>query len=90
MTVAKTLLGDILGLNFVVDPRVQGTVTLASVGPIPRKDVLSVFESVLRMSNAAIVREGNLVKILPILDIIMPIIKIETGWRPLCHLKSDS
>ena len=41
-TVAKTLLGDILRLNFVVDPRVQGNVTLASAGPIPRKDVLSM------------------------------------------------
>ena len=65
-TVAKTLLGDILQLNFVVDPRVQGNVTLASAGPIPRKDVLPAFESVLRMQNAAIVRSGNLVKIVPI------------------------
>jgi general secretion pathway protein D len=67
-TVAKYLLGDILQLNFVVDPRVQGNVTLASSGPIPRKDVLAAFESVLRMSNAAIVRSGNLVKIVPITD----------------------
>lgn len=65
-TVAKTLLGDILKLNFVVDPRVQGSVTLASAGPIPRKDVLSAFESVMRTQNAAIVRSGNLVKIVPI------------------------
>jgi general secretion pathway protein D len=67
-TVAKFLLGDILQLNFVVDPRVQGKVTLASAGPIPRKDVLPAFESVLRMSNAAIVRSGNLVKIVPLPD----------------------
>jgi general secretion pathway protein D len=64
-TVARTLLGDTLGVSFVVDPRVQGNVTLSSNGPIARKDVLPVFESVLRMSNAALVREGNLVKILP-------------------------
>ena len=64
-TVAKTLLGDILQLNFVVDPRVQGNVTLASAGPIARKDVLPAFESVLRMQNAAIVRSGDLVKIVP-------------------------
>jgi general secretion pathway protein D len=67
-TVAKYLLGDILQLNFVVDPRVQGNVTLSSSGPIPRKDVLPAFESVLRMSNAAIVRSGNLVKIVPITE----------------------
>jgi general secretion pathway protein D len=65
-TVAKFLLGDILQLNFTVDPRVQGHVTLASSGPIPRKDVLPAFESVLRMSNAVIVRSGNLMKIVPL------------------------
>jgi general secretion pathway protein D len=65
-TVAKTLLGDTLGLSFVVDPRVQGTVTFSSVGPIARKDVLPIFESVLRMSSAAVVHDGNLVKIIPI------------------------
>jgi general secretion pathway protein D len=64
-TAAKTLLGDILKLNFVVDPRVQGTVTLASVGPVDRKDVLPIFENVLRMSNAALLRDGDLVKIIP-------------------------
>ena len=67
-TVAKYLLGDVLQLNFIVDPHVQGNVTLSSSGPIPRKDVLPAFESVLRMSNAAIVRSGNLVKIVPITE----------------------
>jgi general secretion pathway protein D len=64
-SVAKTLLGDVLQQNFVVDPRVQGTVTLASVGPIPRKDVLPTFESALRMQNAAIVHDGRFLKIVP-------------------------
>jgi general secretion pathway protein D len=67
-SVAKALLGDILHLNFVVDPKVQGTVTLASVGPIPRKDVLPTLESALRMQNAAVVRDGKFVKIVPISD----------------------
>ncbi|WP_426538201.1 type II secretion system secretin GspD [Bradyrhizobium sp. McL0615] len=67
-TVAKTLLGDILQLNFVVDPRVQGNVTLASAGPISRKDVLPAFESVLKMQNAAIVRSGDLVKVVPMAE----------------------
>jgi general secretion pathway protein D len=66
--VAKTLLGDILQLNFVVDPRVQGTVTLSSVRPIARQDVLPAFESALRMQNAAIVHEGKFVKIVPMAD----------------------
>jgi len=55
-TVAKSVLGDTLGVSLVVDPRVQGSVTLASTGPISRNDVLPVFESALRMSNVAVVR----------------------------------
>jgi general secretion pathway protein D len=65
-TVARSLLGDVLGLAFVVDQRVQGTVTLMSAGPVARKDVLPIAESVFRMSNAAVVRDGNLLKIVPL------------------------
>jgi general secretion pathway protein D len=65
-TVAKSLLGDSLGLNYVIDPRVQGNITLASARPILRKDVLPIFESVLRMSNAAVLHDGNLIKIVPL------------------------
>ena len=65
---AKALLGDVLHLNFEIDPRVQGSVTLASTGPIARKDVLPMFEDVLGMQNAAVVRNGNFLKIVPVKD----------------------
>jgi general secretion pathway protein D len=52
-SVAKMLLCDVVELNLAVDPLVQGTVTLASVGPIPRKDVLPTLECVLRMHMAS-------------------------------------
>jgi general secretion pathway protein D len=65
-TVAKSVLGDALGLNYVIDPRVQGIITLASAQSVSRKDVLPIFESVLRMSNAAILREDNLIRIVPL------------------------
>jgi general secretion pathway protein D len=63
---AKAVLGDVLHLNFAVDPKVQGTVTLTSVAPIPRKDLLRTFESLLWMQNAAIVHDGKLIKIVPL------------------------
>jgi general secretion pathway protein D len=66
--VAKAIVSDKLGLNVAVDPRVQGTITIASASPVPKKDLLAAFESVLRMSNAAIVREGAMVKIVPIAE----------------------
>jgi general secretion pathway protein D len=71
-TVAKSLLGDILQLNFIVDSRVQAKITLASSEPIQRKDILPVFESALRMSNAAIVRDGNFIKIVPVAEANAP------------------
>jgi len=67
-SVAKSVLGDTLRVNFEVDPRVQGNITLASNGPIRRNDLLPVFESALRMSNAAVVREGDMFKIVPIAE----------------------
>jgi len=63
--VAKTILTDTLGLNFTIDPRVQSTITMVSAGPIPKKDVLAVFESVLRMTNDVLIRQGNMYKIAP-------------------------
>ena len=52
-TVAKVILGDILGVGYAIDPRVQGTVTLASVRPIAKADALYVLENALRMSGVA-------------------------------------
>jgi general secretion pathway protein D len=64
-TVAKVILGDILQTGYTIDPRVQGTVSLASGRPVPKGDLLFVLESALRMSNVVLVREGRGYKIAP-------------------------
>jgi general secretion pathway protein D len=56
-TVAKVILGDVLGVGYSIDPRVQGTVTMASVRPIAKADALYVLENALRMSGVALVRD---------------------------------
>src|SRR5882757_9800060 len=56
-TVAKVILGDVLGVGYTIDPRVQGTVTMASVRPIAKADALYVLENALRMSNVALARD---------------------------------
>ena len=58
-TVAKVILGDVLGVGYTIDPRVQGTVTLASVRPVPKADALYVLENALRMSGVALVRDRS-------------------------------
>jgi general secretion pathway protein D len=65
-TVAKVILGDVLGVGYTIDPRVQGTVTLASVRPIAKADALYVLENALRMSGVALVRDrGTGYRLLP-------------------------
>jgi len=63
--VAKAILGDILGANYVIDPNVGGEVTLETSAPIPRDSLLPTFESILQINGAALVRDENLYKIVP-------------------------
>src|SRR5256885_1779347 len=63
--VAKVVLGDILGLGYIIDPRVQGTITLASGRPVPKGDLLFVLESALRLAGASLVRDKRGYIILP-------------------------
>ena len=64
-TVAKVILGDVLNVGYTIDPRVQGTVTLASVRPVPKADALYVLENALRMSGVALMRDRSGYRLLP-------------------------
>ena len=64
-TVAKAILGDILGIGYTIDPRVQGTVSLSSGRAVPTKDLLFVLESALRMSSVALVRDAQGYRLIP-------------------------
>jgi general secretion pathway protein D len=65
-TVAKVILGDVLQVGYTIDPRVQGTVTLASVRPVPKQDAIYVLENALKMSGVALVRDrGGSYRLLP-------------------------
>lgn len=63
--VVKAILGDTLGANFVMDPQVQGTVTLQTAEPLPGSALISVLESILSVNNAAVVEAGGIYKIVP-------------------------
>ncbi|MGA2495908.1 MAG: type II secretion system secretin GspD [Roseiarcus sp.] len=64
--VAKVVLGDILGVGYVVDPRAQGSISLSSGRPISKKDMLFVLENALRANDLALVREGVAYRIAPV------------------------
>src|ERR1700756_3904639 len=64
-TVAKVILGDVLNVGYTIDPRVQGTVSLASVRPVAKGDALYVLENALRMSGVSLVRDRSGYRLLP-------------------------
>ncbi len=69
-TVAKVVLGDILSTGYVIDPRVQGTVSLMSVHPVPKSDIIFVLESALRLSGTVLVREATGYRLTPLGDAV--------------------
>jgi len=56
---------DTLKTNYTVDPQVQGEVTVQTTRPLAREQLLPTLETVLRMSNAVLVREGGMYRIIP-------------------------
>lgn len=54
------------GKNFVVDPRVQGKITVISQKPLSKEDAYQVFLSILNVHGFGAVQSGNIVKIAPL------------------------
>ena len=64
-SVAKVVLGDILGVGYTIDQRAQGTVSLSSGRPVPKAQILLALESALRMSNLVLVKDAAGYRIVP-------------------------
>ena len=60
---AKTILGDILGVTYIVSDKIKGNVTMRTAKPVDKSGLLEIFESVLSTEGAALVVEGGLYKI---------------------------
>jgi len=61
-------ISEITGKNFVLDPRVKGTVNIVSATPISRALVYDVFLSALRLQGYAAIEDRGIVKIVPEAD----------------------
>jgi len=63
-SVIKTI-GQHTGRNFILDPRVTGTVNIVSDKPVSKDMLYSILLSTLRVQGYAAVEEGGFVKIVP-------------------------
>lgn len=58
-------LSEMTGKNFVLDPRVKGTINIVSAKPVTKALAYDVFLSALRLQGYAAVEDRGIVKIVP-------------------------
>jgi general secretion pathway protein D len=51
---AKTVLGDLIGVNYVVDPRVDGNISVQTTHPVTKSDALEIFQTALNPIGATL------------------------------------
>ncbi|MBM4267467.1 MAG: type II secretion system protein GspD [Deltaproteobacteria bacterium] len=61
-------LASALEINYLIDPRVEGLVTIRTTGKIPRSELFPIFNQILRSIGVAAVRVGEVYNIVPIAD----------------------
>lgn len=83
--VVKVVLGDLLGVNYVLDPGVQGTASLQTGRPLRREHLIPTLETLLRMNNAALVSRGGSYQVLPLSNAVQGQVSPQLGEteRPL-------
>jgi general secretion pathway protein D len=64
--VVRLVLGDTLHVNYVIDPSVGGTITVQTSRPVASADLPAMLDAVLRVNGAALVKLGDLFKVVPI------------------------
>ena len=55
-----------LRINYILDPRVNGKVYIHTYGEVKPTDLMPLLETILRINNAAIVKVGDLYRIVPV------------------------
>jgi len=80
--VVDVVLGQTLGVNYMIDPRVTGTVTMRTARPLPRDSVVGALEDVLAMSGAALVQSGDGFKVVPLSDATTAPAVVHEGMAP--------
>ena len=63
-----TALTEIIGINYIIDPKVKGKVNIHTSGDISIEDILPILETIFEINNVAAVKVGNIYKIIPVKD----------------------
>lgn len=80
--VAQSIFGDILKVNYIIDPRVKGRVNFRTITAIPREEVLPVMEIIFRLNGIGIIQEQSLFRIVPLDDVSKELVYSQIGKEP--------
>lgn len=61
--VLKVILGDLLGENYLIETKLEGSVTLQTTRPVEQDALLSILEILLANNEAALVRQNGIYRI---------------------------
>ena len=64
--VVRLVLEDTLGVNYIIDPAVGGTITVQTSQPVRVEDVPAMLDAILRVNGAALIQVDDLFKVVPL------------------------
>ncbi|MFH2047497.1 MAG: secretin N-terminal domain-containing protein [Pseudomonadota bacterium] len=67
--VIQTVFGQVLKVNYIVEPSVKGRVTFRSTAPVKQENILPLMEVILRLNGIAVVEESGLYRLVPISNV---------------------
>jgi len=70
--VVKTILSDILKLNYAIDEGVRGNISMRTTRPISHEALLSTLESLLQVNGAVLIKNRDFYEILAVSDGSVP------------------
>ncbi len=62
------VMAEMMKMNYVIDPRVKGSVNIHTSGQISAEEVFPIFQSILKLNGATAVQKGPIYEIVPFGD----------------------
>ena len=63
--ILHVLFGEILNVNYILDNRVVGKINLHASGQVYKEELLSILNTLLNVYNFALLKEGDIYRVLP-------------------------
>ena len=60
---AKSILGDILKVKYIVDPGIEGKITIQTPDPVAKAAVVDLFQASLRANNATLINSKGIYRV---------------------------